>query len=220
MTGGVTATTVISAAAAVIGTGLSVAGSIAQGNAASANASYQAQVARNQAQVMENNAISAEQQADYAGKVGMTNAATESMKGAAKLARVRAGFAANGVDPNTGSAVDVEESQRETGKLNAETVLSDAELKAYGYKSQAVQDRYQAQSLRAGAGFTQAAGQDALTGSYFKAGGTLLSGLSSLPTKWSGGKTVSGDPSPNGSANYGAIGNVGGSFGGFSGGPE
>lgn len=208
------------AIASIAGTALSVGGAIAGGNAGNANASYQAAVARNQATVMENNAIAAEQQADYVGKVGMTNAATESMKGAAKLARVRAGFAANGVDPNTGSAVDVEESQRETGKLNAETVLSDAELKAYGYRSTAAQDRYQAQSLRAGAGFTQAAGQDALTGSYFKAGGTLLSGLSSLPTKWGGSKPVSGDPSPNGSANYGAIGNVGGSFGGFSGGPE
>jgi hypothetical protein len=187
------ATSAVMIGAAVIGTAATVYGQVKQGEAQANQASYQAQVQRNQAQVMENNAIAAEQNADYAGKVGMENASRESMKGAARMGKIKAAIAANGVDPNTGSAVDVEQSQREISKLDSLQVMSDAELKAYGYRSDAANARYAAASLRAGAGMTDLAGSDARTGSYFKAGGTLLSSLSSLPTKWGSGGTAPAD---------------------------
>lgn len=184
---GISTASAIGIGLAAVGTATTIAGQINAGEAASRNASFQAQVARNQAQVMENNAVVAEQNADYVGKVGMENASRESMKGAARQAKIKAGIAANGVDPNSGSAVDVEQSQRELSKLDATSVLSDAELKAYGYRSEAANDRYAAATLRAGGGNIAAGGQSALTGSYLKAGGTLLSSLSSLPTKFSFG---------------------------------
>lgn len=183
---GVTTASAISIGLAGIGTAASIAGQIGAGQAQSSNAAFQAQVSRNNAQIQENNAITAERNADYAGKVGMENASRESMKGAARLAKIKAGFAANGVDPNSGSAVDVEQSQREISKLDSTSVLSDAELKAYGYRNDAANARYSASLLRAGATNTAAGGDSALTGSYLKAGGTLLSSLSSLPTKWGG----------------------------------
>lgn len=72
---------------------------------------------------------------------------------------------------NSGSAVDVEESQRETSNLDAETVLNNGELQAYGYTTQSTND-------------TAQAGQDQLQGDY-GAVGSLLSNASSLGTKWS-----------------------------------
>lgn len=177
---GYTSVTLLAISAAAAATG-AIAGGVAQSNAMS----YQAAVARNQAKVMENNAILAERQADYAGKVGLQNATTESLKGAARSAKIKTAYAANNIDPNTGSAVDVAVSQREINKLNAENVLSDAELRAYGYRSQAADFRYRAQGGRAQAGMDERAGSDALTASYFKAGGTLLSGLSSMG-RWGG----------------------------------
>ncbi len=154
-----------------------------QGQSAANAAGFQASVARNQAIVDQNNAIAAEQNADYAGKVGLANATRESMKGAAKSARIKAAYAANNIDPNTGSAVDVRESQAEINKLDAENVLSDAELRAYGYRSDAANFRNKSALSKASGGMYDRAGSDALTGSYFKAGGTLLAGLSSYG-KW------------------------------------
>lgn len=191
---GITTASAIGIGLAAVGTATTVYGQISAGNAAASNSAFQGQVARNQAQVMENNAIVAEQNADYVGKVGMENASRESMKGAARQAKIKAGIAANGVDPNSGSAVDVEQSQRELSKLDATSVLSDAELKAYGYRSEATNDRYAAATLRAGGENIAAGGQSALSGSYLKAGGTLLSSLSSLPTKFSFGGGSGADP--------------------------
>lgn len=209
---GVTTASAISIGLGTVGAATSVVGALSGGRSQASNSYFQAQVAQNQAQVMENNAITAEQNADYAGKVGLENSSRESMKGAARLAKIKTGFAANGVDLNSGSAVDVQQSQREINKLDATSVLSDTELKAYGYRQDAVNARYSAANLRAGAVQTAAGGSDALTGSYLKAGGTLLSSLSSLPTKFSFG----GGGSPLNNSIGGAAGG-GGTFGGFDG---
>ena len=48
-------------------------------------------------------------------------------KGAAEGAKVKTAQAANNVDVNIGSAVNVQASERETNVLNTETVLNNAE---------------------------------------------------------------------------------------------
>ena len=80
-------------------------------------------------------------------------------------------MAANGVDVNTGSAVGVEAGERETSNLDAETVLNNAELTAYGYTTQASNFNAQAQ-------------QDVIGGDI-GAAGSLLSNASSIGFKWS-----------------------------------
>ena len=59
------------------------------------------------------------------------------MKSAAASGRLKAGQAANGVDVNSGSAVAVQSGQRKAGLLDTATVANNAELQAYGYRSQA-----------------------------------------------------------------------------------
>jgi len=147
----------------LLGAGASAIGTLEAG-------SYQSQVARNNAQI-------ATQNAAYAVQAGRQQADIQSRKGAAQGAAVRAGLAASGVDVNSGSAADVQEGQRETSKLDAETVLNNAELQAYGYTTQATN-------------YTEQASQDE-EGAEFGAAGSLLSNASSLSFKWGGGSAAS-----------------------------
>ena len=134
-----------------------------------------------QSEVARNNAIIAKQNADYARTAGGEQAAIASRKGAAQGAALKTGLAANGVDVNSGSAVDVEAGARETSKLDAETVLNNAELQAYGYTTQAT--NFKAQSAQDEAG------------GIWGAAGSLLSNASSIGGKWSGGSGTPSDPS-------------------------
>lgn len=165
------------AALQAAGTAASVMGQIQQGNAAKAAAEYQAQVARN-------NAIAAQQKADYALKVGQQKAAQESQKGAQQLARIKVAQAASGLDISSGSALDVQQSQREINVLDAETVMHNAQLEAYGYRSQA-------QNFRSQADLSELEGRSAVKSSQIGAGGTLLSGIGGAASTWykAGGTT-------------------------------
>lgn len=157
---------------AVGGAGLSAFSSIQGGNAKAGQLNYQAAVA-------ENNKIISEQNAESAIEAGGAKAATTSMKGAAEGGHIKARQAASGVDVNTGSNVEVQEGQREAALLDTETVLHNADLQAYGYRSQAKNFEAEAQLDRSGADQAETAG-------YLKAGGGLLSSASSLGFKWSG----------------------------------
>lgn len=131
-----------------------------------------------QAQVATNNAQTEAQNAQYAEESGQEEAATSSLKGAASGAAVKAGLAANGVDVNSGSAVDVEASERGANQLDAETVLSNANLQAYGYTVQSQNDKTEAT-------------QDEV-GGLLKGAGGLVGSASSLPFRWSNSAADSG----------------------------
>lgn len=55
----------------------------------------------------------------------------------------RAGFAANGIDVNTGSAGVLQDDAAQFGELDALTVLNNAAREAYGYRVQAMDQRQQ-----------------------------------------------------------------------------
>lgn len=154
------------------GTAVSALGIYQQGQARAASANYQAQVAAN-------NAIIAGQNADYAVNAGQAKAAAQSLKGAAIGGRIKASQAANNVDVNTGSAVDVQQSQREISKLDTETTLNNAQLQAYGYRAN--QTNYLAQSE-----LDKQEAESDKTGAALGAAGSLLSNASSLGFKWAG----------------------------------
>lgn len=124
-----------------------------------------------QGQVASNNATAEKQNAEYATEAGQQQAAVSSLKGAASGASLKATMAANGTDVNTGSAVDVQTSEREANQLDAETVLSNANLQAYGYTVQSQNDKTQAT-------------QD-VVGGLLKGAGGLVGNASSLPFSWS-----------------------------------
>jgi F0F1-type ATP synthase membrane subunit c/vacuolar-type H+-ATPase subunit K len=143
-------------ALSVIGAGIGAVGQIQSGM-------YQGQVA-------DNNAKIAAQNAEYARESGQQQAAVTSMKGASKVAHVKAAQAASGIDVNTGSAADVTTGEREVAKLDVDTVLNNAELQAYGYTTQQASFKAQAQQDR--------------TAAIIGATGDLFSAASSLDFKW------------------------------------
>ncbi len=137
-------------------------GSIQAGRQASASAKYNAAV-------QQNNAAVAKQNATFAGQEGAANAANEQQKTRAAIGSIRASQAANGIDVNKGSAVDVRSSAAELGELNAITIRSNAARQAYGFQTQASSDMAQSKLDKQEAGYDTTAG-------YMKGATTLLSG--------------------------------------------
>jgi hypothetical protein len=134
----------------LIGGLISAVGTIASGFAQSNALKYQAQVAQN-------NAIAANQYANYTIQAGEQKAAATSMKEAEIGGQIKAAQAASGVDVNTGSNKQVQISQRELGKLDTETDMNKADLAAYGYRVQATNftaqsdlDQYEASQAEEG----------------------------------------------------------------------
>lgn len=160
----------LAAVAGIAGAGVSALGTISGGEAQSANASYQAQVALN-------NQTIADQNANYAVEAGEVSASNQSLKNAAQFGRLKTSMAANGVDINSGSAVDVEKSARIEGDTAAATTLSNAELQAYGYRTQAA-------NFGAEAGLETTEAGEATTGAEIGAAGGLLSSASGVASKW------------------------------------
>lgn len=137
---------------AVAGTGIKAIGNFAEG-------SYSQQVAKN-------NAAIAGQNADYALAAGQQNADTQARKNAAEAAALKVGQAASGVDVNSGSFTDVRTGQRMTGQLDAETVLNNAMLESWGYRTQ--QKQFEAEE------------KNKKRAKWITLGGDLLSGASSV----------------------------------------
>jgi len=177
-------------AAAVV----SAAGTMAQGIATANAANYNAQVARNNATVMEQNA-------EYAAKAGFAKTEASSLKGRAVGGKVLTSLAANGVDVNTGSALDVRVSQREQQKLDTEMVRHNAELESYGYRVKAEDYRNQAVLKEYEADF-------APWGAALKAGGTLLEKWPSVSGAFGGGATPGGTAGGGAGAGFGVMGGI------------
>lgn len=156
----------------VLSAGAQVLGAVAQYG----NSNYQAAIANN-------NAVIAGYNAKEAADAGQIAAQTQSMRGADLLGKVKASQAANGVDVNSGSAVDVQVGAREESVFNANTTEHNALLQAYGY-------RVQQQSDLAQAKLDQAQGTQELVGGILGASGSLISGANA--TGFSLGGTGSG----------------------------
>ena len=153
-------------ALAIAGPLIGATGALVQGAATQNASDYQAQVAQN-------NAVTAGYNAGLATQSGEVQAENKSRQGAEKQASIKASTAANGVDVNSGSAVTTQEGAREVANTDTETVKHNALLQAYGYRTQ--QTGFQAQSQ-----LDTQQGQDASIGSYFGAAGSLVGNASSF----------------------------------------
>lgn len=123
---------------ATVGALTSAVGTVGAGIGQANSLSYQAQVAKNNAKI-------AGQNAAYAASAGQAAAEQESLKGASRLAKVRTELAANNIDVNSGSAVDVQQSEREANKLSTLNTVQQANLNVYGYRTQQTSDTAQSQ---------------------------------------------------------------------------
>lgn len=136
-------------------------GAIQSGQAQKKQARYQSAVERN-------NATIAGWQAEDATQRGQIEEQRQRLATARLRGAQRAGMAANGIEIDSGSPLDVLMDTASLGELDALTIRSNAEREAYGFRSQ--QGNLMAQS-----GLTTMAGRNAATAGYIGAGSTLLS---------------------------------------------
>ena len=153
-----------SLAVGAIGTGYSM-------YAAGQQADYQSQVAKNNATIAQNNAAA---QANAITQQETAAVQAQQRKTGALLASQRTALSANGIDANSGSALDVQSSAAEMGALDALTIRYNAasQISATGYKAAAASSNYMAQ-----------AGLDQMTGTNSQIS-TALGGAASIGGKW------------------------------------
>ena len=157
-------------AATVISTAMQAMSQIQAGQAAAAQADYQAGVARN-------NQILAERAAKDALERGKIAEHRQQMATQQLIGRQRAVLASSGVKTDVGSALDITVDTAGIGELDALTIRSNAEREALGFRTQGM-------NFQAEAGLAKARGASALSAGYTGAFGTLLSSGGSVASKW------------------------------------
>lgn len=162
----------LAAGASLASSALGGFGALQQGRAAAAAAGYNAKLAAQNAELQT-------QSAGFAGAQGEQEVGIQGAKNKASLAAALANQGASGVDVNTGSSVDVRESEAKLGMLNALTIRSNAVKQAYGFQVGAESQRAQSELFR-----KQQEGDT--TGGYLNAGSTVLGGIGSAAkyTDW------------------------------------
>lgn len=144
-----------------LGTGLSVVGSIQQGNQAYATAKSEQYAREANAQLMQMNAQAVGQQTAY--REGLLRRRLAASQGEA-----RAALASTGTAP-TGSNLNLLEQSARAGEMDALTIRYEGEMQQRGLMAQASQELYQAQGAKRQAREARRAG-------FISAGTNLLSG--------------------------------------------
>lgn len=165
-----TAVAIAGVVASVAGAGVAYMSSQNAAAAAKKQQDYNAQVADNN-QVL----------ADRAAKDALARGATADQQKAnatnALLGRQRTAFAANGVDANSGSAVDLESDTASAGALDQLNISASSQREAAGYNQQSLNYGDQAK-------LDEAAGQDALDAGNLKGASTLIGGAGQVASNW------------------------------------
>lgn len=162
------------------GAGFGALGDIEKGQATSKADRYQAQIANN-------NAFLAKQNAGWATQFGEIGATQSSMKTGAEIGAMKANAGAAGIDVNTGSTALARSAADELGNVNALTIKSNAAREAYGYTTQST--NYSTQ-----AALDKQAARDAVAAGNMAAFGTLLSGASSSFGQYNTSEAAYGNP--------------------------
>lgn len=198
MSGGISAVSMASLAMTAASTGMGVMGQIGQQNAqasaaaaSQAQAVYQAQVARQNEELMRRQAVDAIQR----GQVAEDN--RRRLTGQ-QIGQQTAALAGQGTDLE-GSPIEVLGDTAAAGELDAQTIRANAAREAYGYQVQGL--GYNSQAILES---TRAA-NSTYTPNYLGAGASLLAGASSLGEKW--WRFQQNAPGPD--ASYGGKGGLG-----------
>ena len=149
------------AAVMVAGTLVSAYGQMQATKAANAQADFQSKVA-------DNNARTAEMEAQYAEAQGMRNAETQRRKTAIMIGAQRARMGAAGAVVDSGSFLDLTLDTAKQGELDAMALLNEGKMEAWRARVQGT--NYKAQSQLYGM---------SKTNPYIGAAGTLLQGVGS-----------------------------------------
>ena len=150
---------------AAVGTIISTVGMIQQGQAQASQANFQAGVARNNAIIAQQQATRAQQQAavdeqDFRSQQGDLMASRRALMGG------------GGVEAGAGSPLAVSSDFAGESELNALRIRNMGEVEANRLQQEVMNQQAQA-------GLFGMQGRQAVTGSYYRAGGTLMSGMGS-----------------------------------------
>lgn len=165
-----------------VGAGLAVVGGVQQARAAKAAGEYAAEVD-------EQNAKIGRQQADQARQIGNMEEERQMRRVRAAVASQRAAQAANGLDVNSGTALDLQAETAGFGAADALNIRANALRQAWGFEVGAVNDINSASAARAG-GRNAATGTLLTTGAqvvgmYSNSGGFGMAGKGGRPVRQS-----------------------------------
>lgn len=166
-----------------------------QGEAQKQMYDYQAGIARLNAQI-------AQQNSDYTLNVGEAQAQRAGLAGGQRMGEIRAAQGASGLDVNSGSAKQVQTSQKQLTQTDVASIRSTAAKTAYNY-------RVQATGLTAQANLDTVAGQNARTAGMLNAGSSLISTATSVSNEWLRGSQLGLWDSPGGSGSGQSLGGSG-----------
>lgn len=162
--------TALTLAATAASTGIGVVGSIRQARSQSEQMEYQADVARQNQQL-------AEQQAGAERRQGYENMITQRQETARLIGRQRAAAGASGAVVDVGSNLDLQADTAAQGEIDAINVYNQALDRAYNYDVQAVNYGNQAAAYDASASSAKKAG-------YINALGTAIGGIAEMGSTW------------------------------------
>lgn len=155
---------------------LSAFGAQQSGDAAQKAYNYRAQVSRINADINRQNA-------EWARTKGEREAVQYGMKAAQVRGQIKIAQAASGLDVNSGSARDVQQSQEKIKSMDLATIQANAAKIAYDYDSKAVMDENQAQ-------LDVMSGDNAKRAGDIQALGSIIGSVSSVSSKWQQGRTT------------------------------
>jgi hypothetical protein len=163
----------ISIGTSALGAGVSAYGSLQSGAAKSQMYQYQAGISRQ-------NAVTERQNASFALDSGESQALASGMKTRAQVGKTIARQGASNIAVGSGSNAEVVKSEGLIGAMDQATIRTNAGRAAYGFYAKATQDEEQANIYGMSAGDATQAGE-------IGAATSLLSGASSVSSKWSQG---------------------------------
>lgn len=141
-----------------------------QAGAQEASYKYQAQVARN-------NEVVASQNAAYASAAASNRAQAQDYKNRAVIGGLEAQMGASGLDLESGSSREVRDAARQIGRLDTQTIYSNALMEARGTQQQA-------RNFGAQAGLDEFSASNASRAGTIAGISSLIGGASSFSDKW------------------------------------
>jgi len=173
----------MAAAVGSIGMGASLAGGIMGAIGAKTTAEDTQNMYNYQAGIAQINSKIDLQNADYARNQGEIQATQFGLKEAQQEAGIKVAQSASGLDVNSGSAVDVQRSQRQLGQMDLTQIRSNAAKTAYDFDVKSTMDLNQSTLDIMG-------GTNAITAGNFAAASSILGSVGSVSSKWMSGNTA------------------------------
>ena len=152
------------------GAGLQAFGALGSGMANSSMYSYQAAIARLNADADTRNA-------HYATAVGENQNEAEGLKQRQQMGRIITAQGASGFDVNSGSTVAVRESQQGLDRLSQQMIRQNAAKTAYNYETQAAGATAQAETY-------DNAARNSMTAGIMGFGSSIIGGAASVSSQW------------------------------------